>query len=199
MRSLPFRVTHLPCLHLMQVKLFRWNTTYVTDSVTEGRFNNTNCMEQYRLWGASNHSASQEISYLFWNPKIHFRIHNSEPLVPVLRQMNPVHNFPIYFSKNHSNIILLSTPRLSEWCLPFRFPTKILYKFLIFPMRSTWPAHHIPLDFITLIIIIIIIIIILGEAQKWWNFPLCSFLQPTATSSLLVPNILINAQSIFLR
>jgi len=35
--------------------------------------------------------------------------------------MNLVHNFPKYVSKIYYNIILSSTPRFSEWYLPFRF------------------------------------------------------------------------------
>jgi hypothetical protein len=30
---------------------------------------------------------------------------------PYLSQMNPVHNFPLYFPNNHSNIFLPSTPK----------------------------------------------------------------------------------------
>jgi hypothetical protein len=42
--------------------------------------------------------------------------------------MHPVHTFPPYFLKIHSNIILPSTPRSPEWSLPFRyFAHKILY------------------------------------------------------------------------
>jgi len=34
--------------------------------------------------------------------------------------MYPFHPFPHYFHKIHSNIIFPSTPRSSEWSLPFR-------------------------------------------------------------------------------
>jgi hypothetical protein len=37
-------------------------------------------------------------------------------LVPILRQMHPVHTFPYYFPKIHSNIILPSMPKSSEYC-----------------------------------------------------------------------------------
>jgi hypothetical protein len=45
-------------------------------------------------------------------------------LVPILSQMNPVHTFPTYFPKIHSNISFPSTPRSSEWPRSFRFPDK---------------------------------------------------------------------------
>jgi hypothetical protein len=35
--------------------------------------------------------------------------------------MNPLHKFEPDFPKIHSNIALPSTPRSSEWSLPFRF------------------------------------------------------------------------------
>jgi hypothetical protein len=38
-------------------------------------------------------------------------------MIPLLKQMHPVHTFPPYFFKLHSNIILPSTSRSSEWSL----------------------------------------------------------------------------------
>jgi len=55
------------------------------------------------------------------NPKVHYRVHNSPSLVPILGHMNSFQNFPPYFPKIHSHIMLPSTSRSSECSLLFRF------------------------------------------------------------------------------
>jgi hypothetical protein len=63
-------------------------------------------MQQSPSWEAYSHSASQEILPLLWNPKIHYRVDKSPPLVSILGQLNPVHNFPHYLTEIHFNIII---------------------------------------------------------------------------------------------
>jgi hypothetical protein len=48
---------------------------------------------------ANRSSASQEISHILWNLEVHYRVHNSGPLVSILSQINPIHNSPPHFFK----------------------------------------------------------------------------------------------------
>jgi hypothetical protein len=73
----------------------------------------TNIMELYRPWEACSFSAAHEINSIIWNLKVHYCIHTSLPLVPILRLMNPVQTLLSYFFDIHFNIIILSMSRCS--------------------------------------------------------------------------------------
>jgi len=140
----------------------------------------SNSMEQNLSWEVESHLANQELSYLLWNLKVHYCVHKSLPWVPVLNQMNPVHNFPFCAPTIHSSILnpCLGLPAAF---FPSGFPATLWYEFLISPMHAIFPTHLIFLDCISLIFC---------EVYKLWSSLLCSVLQPLATSSLLDPNVL---------
>jgi hypothetical protein len=137
-------------------------------------------MEQSPSWEANRSSASQEIPRILWNPKVHYRTHNSPPPVPILSHINPVH--APHPTSWRSILILSSHLRLGlpSGLLPSGLPTKILYAPLPSPIRATCPAH-ILLDLITRIIF--------GDQYRSLSSSLCSLLHSLVTPSLSDPNI----------
>jgi hypothetical protein len=99
---------HKKTFQLMQAAKSQGNKTWFPRT-------ETNPMGKSVSWEANNHSASQEITRLLCNPKVHYCVHKSSPLVPIPSHMNPAHNFPLCFPKIHRINILPSTPRSSEW------------------------------------------------------------------------------------
>ena len=81
---------------------------------------------------------------------------------------------------------LILSPHLSlgfsKWSLSLSFPAKTLYAPLLFPIRTTYTAHLIPLDWITRTKF--------GEQYRSLSSSLCSFLHCLVISSLSGPNIL---------
>jgi hypothetical protein len=79
-------------------------------------------------------------------------------------------------------IILLSTPRSSEWSLPFRISDRNFACISHLTHSCCMPC---------LILLYLVTLIIFGESHRLWSSPLCSLLQSSVTSSLLCSNILL--------
>jgi hypothetical protein len=95
------------------------------------------------------------------NLTFHCRVHNSQPAVFVLRQMNPVHTFQSYFSKSLFIIIFPSTCRSFEFSLQAFQPT-LLYEFLVSRMCAAFP----PPSSVAFLDLIIPISALFGEEYK---------------------------------
>jgi len=103
-----------------------------------------NSMEHSRSSEANSHSARQETALRLWNPKVHYRVHKTPPLVPILNQVHPVHTFPPSFPKSHRILSSHLPLGLQSDLFLSDFQTKILYAFLVSHACYMFRQSHPP-------------------------------------------------------
>jgi hypothetical protein len=140
-------------------------------------------MEHSPSCEASISSSSQEIPCILKNPKVHYCVHNSLPLVPILRQTKRAHAPSTDLVRTLFNIILPPP----DHSLPSRlfssgFPTKTHYKPLLPPIHATYPAHLTLTD--------VIVRLIFGEEYRPGTSPRDNLLHSPVAAPHLGPSVL---------
>ena len=121
-------------------------------------------------WEANRFSSCQEIPRILWNPKILYFIRKCPPYVPILSHHDSIHTPKYPFLKTLFNIILPSALESPKWSLSLRCPHQNPVKATPIPIRATYTAHFVILNFISRII--------LGEPCSSLSSSLCSSLHP---------------------
>ena len=118
----------------------------------------TYTMEQSPSWEANRFSASQEIPFSLWNPKVHYHIHKCPPPFPILSQLDPVHtptniqvlpqdyvarrNPPLFdtstFFKKEKKLIKF----YSLWLSRYQNPVEVCFSALVQPIPEAHPASR---------------------------------------------------------
>jgi hypothetical protein len=99
---------------------------------------------------AASRAATHKPPCILWNPKVHFRVHKSPPLLQILNQINQVYTIPLRFISVLSIHLCLDLP---SGFFPSGFHTNNLYAFLLSTIRARCHTHLILFGLTNLIIL----------------------------------------------
>jgi hypothetical protein len=136
-----------------------------------------NSTEQSSSWEANSRWASQEIPRCLWNQSF-ITVFTRDCHCPYTEpDVSSPHN-STHFPKNHSNISTHLRQGLASGLFPSDFTAKILYAFLISPMRATFSVSLFLLGFIALKAIKILVTLKRPDylsVHEWFLYPYCCF------------------------
>jgi hypothetical protein len=92
-------------------------------------------MEMSPFWETTSHPATDKFSNILCNQKVHYRVHKSPPLIPILSQINPINTTSSYLTKTFvtfHNLNFKVRSRLSHiqtqsWCITSFRPSANAY------------------------------------------------------------------------
>jgi len=111
--------------------------------------------QQRFSWEANTSWAIQEIAYILWNPKVHYRVHKIPPLFSIcVRSLQSTSYEPISL-RSISILYFRLRSGLQSSLFALGFLTKTLYASLLSSVLATLPVHLILLDLFTRIMILV--------------------------------------------